>query len=92
MLMAGTRWLIAGSLILSALKVRGARIPGRSAWPGLALLGVLLLGFGNGGVVWAEQTVPSGLTSLLVAMAPFWMVGIEAVMPKGEPLTTRRVG
>jgi drug/metabolite transporter (DMT)-like permease len=55
----------------------------------LAVLGALLVGVGNGAVVWAEQTVPSGLTALLVAVSPFWMVGIEALMPDGERLTTR---
>src|SRR5262249_34173395 len=51
---------------------------------------VLLIGFGNGGVVWAERTVPSGLTAVLVAMSPFWMVGIDAFMPDGDKLTLRR--
>ena len=49
--------------------------------------GILLLGFGNGGVVWAEQTVPSGLTAVLVSTSPFWMVGVERLMPDGESLT-----
>ena len=49
----------------------------------LVILGILLLGFGNGGVVWAEQTVPSGLTAVLVAMSPFWMVGIDALTAHG---------
>ena len=60
-------------------------------WPSLAILGILLLGFGNGAVVWAEQTVPSGLTAVLVATSPFWMVGIDALMPDGEAITLRRV-
>jgi drug/metabolite transporter (DMT)-like permease len=50
-----------------------------------------LIGFGNGGVVWAERTVPSGLTAVLVAMSPFWMVGIDALRPDGDSLTLRRV-
>jgi drug/metabolite transporter (DMT)-like permease len=51
----------------------------------------LLLGFGNGAVVWAEQTVPSGLTAVLVATSPFWMVGFDALMPGGEAITLRRL-
>jgi len=35
--------------------------------------------------------VPSGLTAVLVAMSPFWMVGIDALMAGGEPLTMRRI-
>jgi drug/metabolite transporter (DMT)-like permease len=90
-LMAAIRWLVAGSLLAIALKLRGERLPRPSAWPALTVLGILLLGFGNGGVVWAEQTVPSGLAAVLVATCPFWMVGIDVLMPGGERLTVRRV-
>src|SRR3954470_23166069 len=53
--MAAIRWLVAGSILAAALKLRGERLPRPSAWPALTILGILLLGFGNGGVVWAEQ-------------------------------------
>jgi drug/metabolite transporter (DMT)-like permease len=89
--MAAIRWITAGSLLAAALAARGERLPAPRAWPSLVVLGVLLLGFGNGAVVWAEQTVPSGLTAVLVATSPFWMVGIDACMPDGERLTLRRV-
>jgi drug/metabolite transporter (DMT)-like permease len=90
LLMAAMRWIVAGSLLIALLKLRGERMPHRREWPTLTLLGVLLLGFGNGAVVWAEQTVPSGLTAVLVATSPFWMVGIDAMMPDGDGLTLRR--
>jgi drug/metabolite transporter (DMT)-like permease len=89
--MAAARWIAAGSLLIATLALRGEVLPRRREWPALTLLGVLLLGFGNGAVVWAEQTVPSGLTAVLVATSPFWMVGIDAVMPHGERLTLRRI-
>src|SRR5262245_18223244 len=79
MLMAAMRWIAAGSVLIVWLKSRGERLPGQREWPALTALGVLLLGFGNGAVVWAEQTVASGLTAVLVATVPFWMVGVEAV-------------
>jgi drug/metabolite transporter (DMT)-like permease len=91
LLMAALRWIAAGTLLIAALALRGERLPRAREWPAITLLGILLLGFGNGAVVWAEQTVPSGLTAVLVAMSPFWMVGIDAFMPGGEPLTVRRV-
>ena len=91
MLMGGLRWTAAGALILAVMKLRGDRIPGRSEWFALTVLGVLMIGVGNGGVVWAEQTLPSGLTAVLVAVIPFWMVGIERLTGRAEPLTMRRV-
>jgi drug/metabolite transporter (DMT)-like permease len=87
-LMAAMRWIAAGILLIAWLKLRGERMPHPRAWPALTILGTLLLGFGNGAVVWAEQTVPSGLTSVLVATVPFWMVGIEAASRGGGGLAT----
>jgi drug/metabolite transporter (DMT)-like permease len=91
LLMAAMRWITAGGLLIVLLALRGERLPARREWPSLAVLGILLLGFGNGAVVWAEQTVPSGLTAVLVATSPFWMVGFDALMPDGEAITLRRV-
>ena len=91
LLMAAMRWIAAGGLLILVLALRGERLPARREWPSLAILGILLLGFGNGAVVWAEQTVPSGLTAVLVATSPFWMVGFDALMPDGEAITPRRV-
>src|SRR5437773_6624632 len=89
--MGGIRYVSAGAILAIMIVARGRPLPGPSAWPSLAILGLLLLGFGNGGVVWAEQTVSSGLTAVLVSTAPFWMVGIEALMSDGAPLTLRHV-
>jgi drug/metabolite transporter (DMT)-like permease len=90
-LMGGLRWTAAGLLLASILKLRRDPFPSRRVWPALALIGILLIGFGNGAVVWAEQWVPSGLTSVMVAMAPFWITGIERLMPNGARLTGRQI-
>jgi len=91
LLMGGLRYVAAGILLTTLLAMRGEPLPRPSAWPSLAILGFFMLGFGNGGVVWAEQTVPSGLTAVLVATSPFWMVGIDALVPPRVSLTGRRV-
>jgi drug/metabolite transporter (DMT)-like permease len=87
MLMAGLRWTIAGVLLAGYLLARGERLPRASTWGGITLLGFLMMVLGNGGVVWAEQTVPSGLTAVIVAASPFWMAGVEAFRADGERLT-----
>lgn len=86
-LMGGFRWTIAGGLLVLYLMGRGIALPPRSSWGGIALLGFLLLGLGNGGVVFAEQWVPSGLAAVMVASSPFWMAAVEACLPDGERLT-----
>lgn len=90
-LMGGLRWTIAGTLLTAYLIWRGQRLPGMSSWGSIALLGFLLLGLGNGGVVFAEQWVPSGLAAVLVACSPFWMAAVESALPDGERLTARGV-
>jgi drug/metabolite transporter (DMT)-like permease len=75
---------VAGALILGSVAISGARLPPVRSWWASALPGILLVGFGNGFVVWAEQTVPSGLTAVLVAAIPFWQVGVERLFPKAD--------
>jgi drug/metabolite transporter (DMT)-like permease len=55
----------------------------------LGLMGLLLLGGGNVGLVYAEQTVPSGLASLVLAVIPLYVALIEIFLPGGEPLPAR---
>ena len=86
MLMGGFRWLSAGALLAAYVVANGESLPGRERWGGITLLGFLMLGLGNGGVVIAEQWVASGLTAVIVASNPFWMSAIEAVIPGGERL------
>ncbi|MEX0979608.1 MAG: drug/metabolite exporter YedA, partial [Gemmatimonadota bacterium] len=82
-LMAGVRFVVAGTILYGVLRVRGAPAPTRAQWQGAAVVGVLLLLGGNGSVVWAQQRVPSGIAALLVAMVPLWMVLIDWARPGG---------
>lgn len=85
-LMGGLRWTIAGSLLALYVRSRGQQLPAPNRWGSIALLAFLLLGLGNGGLVYAEQYVPSGLAAVLVATSPFWMAAVEAAIPDGERL------
>jgi drug/metabolite transporter (DMT)-like permease len=84
MIMGGLRWLIAGLLLGGYVLGTGEKLPAPNRWGGIFLLGFLMLGLGNGGVVVAEQWVPSGLAAVIVASNPFWMTTIEAALPDGE--------
>ncbi len=87
--MAALRWMIAAAILILFLRARGEPLPPRARWGGIALMGLLLLFLGNGGVVYAEQWVPSGLAAVLVGTAPFWMAGVEAAIGSGESLGGR---
>ncbi len=76
-LMAGTRFLIAGATLYLWTRLRGTPSPTRANWKAASIVGGLLLLVGNGGVVWAEQTVPSGLAAVLITTVPFWMAILE---------------
>src|SRR5512136_1337580 len=72
-LMAGSRFLIAGSLLYIWRRLAGDKRPTRLHWRSALIIGSLLLLGGNGGVSWAEQQVPSGIAALLVGSSPLWM-------------------
>ena len=71
-LLAGFRFAIAGLLMLGALRVRGAAMPTARQWRNAAVTGILLLGFGNGLVCYAEQSVSSGISAVAVASMPLF--------------------
>src|SRR5262249_9791088 len=87
--LGGLRFTLAGLVLAIVRLAQGKQMPSARGLLDAAIAGTLLLGFGNGGVVWAEQYVPSGLAAVLVAAVAFWMVGVEAVVPGGERLTRR---
>ena len=89
--MAGPRHFIAGIVLAVVLRVRGVTLPPLNSWGGHALLGLLMIGLGNGCLVWAQQFVPSGVAAVLVSVIPFWMIGVEAFMPNGERIRKRQV-
>ncbi len=88
-LLAGLRWGAAGLLLGAMLPLFGERLPPVRTWRAIAVAGFLMAVLGNGGVVWAEQYVASGLAAVVVAMVPFWNVLVEAFLPRGERVTLR---
>lgn len=86
-LMAGARFVVAGGALYAWTRRPGAADrparPTGGEWAWGTLVGALLLLMGNGGVVWAERVVPSGVVALLVAVVPIWMVLLDWLRPGG---------
>ncbi|AFH50307.1 DMT superfamily drug/metabolite permease [Ignavibacterium album JCM 16511] len=82
MLFAGIRWIVAGIIFISALKLSGKKLPPLKDLKHIAVMGLLMLGFGNGLVVTGEQYISSGLAALLITTVPFWIVGFDSLAVK----------
>lgn len=85
------RYVISGSVLLAAAFATRARVPIGRELMFTALFGVIILGIGNGCLAFAELSIPSGLAAMFITTSPFWMVGMEALLPGGEPLHGPRV-
>jgi drug/metabolite transporter (DMT)-like permease len=82
-LSAGIRFLVSGAILYVLSRLSGDPAPRKIEWRSAAIIGVLLLLGGNGGLVWAEQRIPSGIASLFIATTPLWMVLIDSLRPNG---------
>jgi drug/metabolite transporter (DMT)-like permease len=90
-LLAGVRFLIAGVLLFGFLRLRGMAAPSARQWRNAAITGVLLLGFGNGLVCFAEQRVSSGIAAVAVASMPLF-AALSSGMYREWPTPRERVG
>jgi len=82
-LSAGIRFLISGAILYIFRRISGDSRPKKVEWRSAAIIGLLLLLGGNGGLVWAELRIPSGIASLFIATTPLWMVLIDSLRPNG---------
>jgi len=84
-IMAGTRYLIPGLLLLAWRRLTGDPAPTRRQWIAGAIVGLFLLLGGNGLVSWAEQRVESGVAALIIGTVPIWMVLFDAALARKWP-------
>jgi drug/metabolite transporter (DMT)-like permease len=84
LILAGLRHLSAGLILYPLIRWRTNVRPTTANWRAAVIVGFLLLFAGNGGVCWAEQTVPSGVAALLVATVSLWLVFVDWLRPGGH--------
>jgi drug/metabolite transporter (DMT)-like permease len=95
LLAAGVRFLVAGGILYAIAIRRGDRQGDRPTavhWRSAAIVGGLLLFGGNGMVVWAERTIPSGVTALIIALVPLWMALFDRLLFRRRLATWTTVG
>jgi drug/metabolite transporter (DMT)-like permease len=80
------RFLLSGGIMLIVALFMRVHLPTGRELAMTVLFGILTLGGGNGTLVFAEQWIPSGTAALFITTGPFWMVGLEALLPGGDRL------
>ena len=83
LILAGLRHITVGLFLYPILRRKTGIRPTAANWRTAVVTGGLLLFVGNGGVSWAEQTVPSGIAALLVATVSLWLVIVDWLRPGG---------
>jgi drug/metabolite transporter (DMT)-like permease len=86
LMLVGLRFTTSGAVLLIAAFFVKAHLPSGKELFYTALFGVIIIGLGNGCVAFAELWIPSGLAALFITTTPFWMIGIEALIPGGARL------
>jgi drug/metabolite transporter (DMT)-like permease len=89
--MSAMRYLSAGAILYAWARLKGAPRPRLVHWGAAFVVGASLLLVGNGGVVWSEQRISSGLAALFVASEPLWIVVLQSFGPQGRRPSGRAV-
>lgn len=82
--MVSGRYMISGAILLLAAALGGAKLPRGRELLYTAICGIVCIGIGNGFLAIVEQWIPSGLAALFYTTSPFWMVGIDGLLPHGK--------
>jgi drug/metabolite transporter (DMT)-like permease len=83
-LMAASRHCIAGLILFTWMRIKGAPLPKLSQWRVTVVMGLFLLLGGNGLLVWAEQRVISSVAALMIGSVPLWIVLVDSLRPGGS--------
>jgi drug/metabolite transporter (DMT)-like permease len=86
LMLVSTRYVLSGSIMLGFALARGIHIPRGRELRIACVSGLMILGIGNGTLVYSEVLIASGMAGLILTISPFWMVGVEALLPGGERL------
>lgn len=76
-LMASARFFLAGIIVTAWIAFTSGFRATRRQWIDNSLIGGLLLLGGNGLVSWAEQKIPSGVSTLVVSLGPLFIVLLD---------------
>lgn len=84
--MAACRHTIAGFILLTYFLLKGYKLPEWKSMKSYGINGILMLAGGNGIISWGMQYVGSGLTALICALTPVYIVLINKILGDKEKL------
>ncbi len=82
--MIAARQGMAGVILYTVLRLNGVPAPKAEHWKGGVIGGVMLLVVGNGIIAYCAHRLPSGVSSMVVATTPIWIVAAAATRPDGR--------
>ena len=85
-LLVGSRSILGGAVLFALSQLRGLVVRPWRDWSHAAISGVLLFVGCHGALAYAQRFVPSGLSAIILATIPFWIVLINAAIGQSEPL------
>lgn len=88
-LLAGMRFVVAGTLLYGWMRAKGTPSPTAREWTAATFLAVLIFVLDYGLLFWAEQRVPSGIAAVMMATIPAFMAISEITILKTQRLTSR---
>ena len=77
LLLGALRYFGAAIILMLWCIIKGKKIFIKEDMKHAAVVGLLLLFIGNGGVIWAEQTIPSAMAAIMVSSGPLWIVILD---------------
>jgi drug/metabolite transporter (DMT)-like permease len=86
---SGVRFLIAGALLYVFMRLRGQPSPSAREWRSIATIALCMFVATYGALFWAEQYVPSGITSVIEATLPITTVALEVFVFRQQPFSWR---
>jgi drug/metabolite transporter (DMT)-like permease len=91
-LTAGLRFIVAGGALYSFMRMRGEGSPSSTEWRSIAVMALFMFVATYGALFWAEQYVPSGITSVIESTLPITALTLEVFVFRQQPFRWGMLG